>query len=68
MSSVLATCSRYWYIETPTAVSASGMPSITMEIMRSFSVELMTMIGLFAAIGPARRGLAVQPAEALRND
>jgi ABC-type antimicrobial peptide transport system permease subunit len=29
---------------------------------------LMTMIGLLAAIGPARRGLAVQPTEALREE
>jgi hypothetical protein len=29
---------------------------------------LMTAIGLLAAIGPARRGLAIQPTEALRED
>ena len=29
---------------------------------------LMTAIGLLAAIGPARRGLAVQPTEALRDE
>jgi ABC-type antimicrobial peptide transport system permease subunit len=29
---------------------------------------LMTAIGLLAAIGPARRGLAVQPTEALREE
>jgi predicted permease len=29
---------------------------------------LMTTIGLLAAIGPARRGLAIQPTEALRED
>jgi ABC-type antimicrobial peptide transport system permease subunit len=29
---------------------------------------LMLVIGLIAALGPARRGLAVQPTEALRED
>ena len=31
-------------------------------------VALITTIGLLAAIGPARRGLAIQPTEALRAD
>jgi ABC-type antimicrobial peptide transport system permease subunit len=29
---------------------------------------LMVMVGLLAALGPARRGLAVQPTDALRED
>jgi ABC-type antimicrobial peptide transport system permease subunit len=29
---------------------------------------LMLAVGLFAALGPARRGLAVQPTEALREE
>jgi hypothetical protein len=29
---------------------------------------IMTTVGLLAALGPARRGLAVQPTEALRSD
>jgi hypothetical protein len=28
----------------------------------------MTTVGLLAAVGPARRGLAIQPTEALRED
>jgi ABC-type lipoprotein release transport system permease subunit len=28
----------------------------------------MFAVGLLAAVGPARRGLAVQPTEALRNE
>jgi ABC-type antimicrobial peptide transport system permease subunit len=31
-------------------------------------VVVMFVVGLVAAIGPARRGLAVQPTEALRNE
>ena len=33
-----------------------------------FVVVLMATVGLLAAIGPARRGLAVQPTEALREE
>jgi ABC-type antimicrobial peptide transport system permease subunit len=29
---------------------------------------LMTLVGLLAALGPARRGLRIQPTEALRED
>jgi ABC-type lipoprotein release transport system permease subunit len=28
----------------------------------------MTVVGLLAALGPARRGLAIQPTEALREE
>ena len=31
-------------------------------------VAVMFAVGLLAAAGPARRGLAVQPTEALRNE
>jgi ABC-type lipoprotein release transport system permease subunit len=31
-------------------------------------VVVMFLVGLLAAAGPARRGLAVQPTEALRNE
>jgi ABC-type lipoprotein release transport system permease subunit len=31
-------------------------------------VALMFTVGILAAIGPARRGLAVQPTEALREE
>ena len=29
---------------------------------------LMTAVGLLAALGPARRGLSIQPTEALRQE
>ena len=29
---------------------------------------VMTIVGLFATIGPARRGLRIQPTEALRAE
>ena len=29
---------------------------------------LMTAVGLLAALGPARRGLSIQPTEALREE
>ena len=29
---------------------------------------VMTIVGLFATIGPARRGLRIQPTEALRTE
>jgi ABC-type lipoprotein release transport system permease subunit len=31
-------------------------------------VAVMSTVGLLAAIGPARRGLAVQPTDALREE
>jgi hypothetical protein len=31
-------------------------------------VAMMTVVGLAAAAGPARRGLSVQPVEALRDE
>ena len=31
-------------------------------------VVVMCAVGLLAAVGPARRGLAVQPTEALREE
>jgi ABC-type antimicrobial peptide transport system permease subunit len=31
-------------------------------------VAVMTLVGLAAAVAPARRGLAVQPVEALRDE
>jgi ABC-type lipoprotein release transport system permease subunit len=31
-------------------------------------VGLMSFVGLLAAVGPARRGLKVQPTEALRDE
>jgi ABC-type lipoprotein release transport system permease subunit len=31
-------------------------------------VAVMTVVGLVAAVAPARRGLAVQPVEALRDE
>jgi hypothetical protein len=34
----------------------------------SFAAALMVTIGLLAALGPARRGLAVQPTEALKEE
>jgi ABC-type antimicrobial peptide transport system permease subunit len=33
-----------------------------------FTALLMVLVGLFAAIGPARRGLSIQPTEALRAE
>jgi predicted permease len=37
-------------------------------IVLAVVAALMTIVGLMAAMGPARRGLAVQPSEALRED
>jgi predicted permease len=37
-------------------------------VMLAVVAVLMTTVGLLASIGPARRGLAVQPAEALREE
>ena len=31
-------------------------------------VVFMTVVGLLAALGPARRGLGIDPAEALRSE
>jgi ABC-type antimicrobial peptide transport system permease subunit len=31
-------------------------------------VAVMSLVGLFAALGPARRGLQIQPAEALKSE
>jgi hypothetical protein len=31
-------------------------------------VLTMTIVGVLAAVGPARRGLSIQPTEALRED
>jgi len=36
--------------------------------MLPVTAALMTIVGLFAAIGPARRGLRIQPTEALRAE
>jgi ABC-type lipoprotein release transport system permease subunit len=32
------------------------------------TAPVMTIVGLFATIGPARRGLRIQPTEALRAE
>ena len=37
-------------------------------ILLPLVVALMMVVGLVAAAGPARRGLAVQPTEALREE
>jgi ABC-type lipoprotein release transport system permease subunit len=33
-----------------------------------FAAVVMVLVGLFATIGPARRGLRIQPTEALRAE
>jgi ABC-type lipoprotein release transport system permease subunit len=38
------------------------------SVVLLMTAVLMTTVGLLAAIGPARRGLAVQPTEALREE
>ena len=34
----------------------------------SVTVMIMTVVGLFAALGPARRGLRIEPTEALKGE
>jgi len=37
-------------------------------IMLPLVAALMMVVGLLAALGPARRGLAIEPTEALREE
>jgi ABC-type antimicrobial peptide transport system permease subunit len=48
--------------------SAGGFMGGKALILLPSVVVLMCTVGLFAALGPARRSLAVQPAEALRDE
>ena len=48
--------------------AAGGMISRQLIVLLPLVALIMTLVGLLAALGPARRGLAVQPTEALRGD
>jgi putative ABC transport system permease protein len=48
--------------------AAGGMISRQLILLLPLVALIMTLVGLLAALGPARRGLAVQPTEALRGD
>ena len=41
-----------------------GQGALMLPVVAAF----MTVVGLLAALGPARRGLSIQPTEALRED
>jgi hypothetical protein len=47
---------------------AGGMITRQLPVLLPVVAIVMTTVGLLAALGPARRGLAVQPTEALRSD
>ena len=47
---------------------AGGVITRQLPILLPIVALIMTTVGLLAALGPARRGLAVQPTEALRSD
>jgi ABC-type antimicrobial peptide transport system permease subunit len=46
----------------------SGVIGVSAWSMMPAVVAVMFTVGLLAALGPARRGLAVQPTEALRDE
>ena len=46
----------------------NGDDGFSLELRVSPMAALMMAIGLLASPGPARRGLAVQPTEALREE
>jgi ABC-type antimicrobial peptide transport system permease subunit len=48
--------------------SGGAMMSGTGALLVPVTVGLMLIVGLLAATGPARRGLRVQPTEALRAE
>ena len=48
--------------------AADGMISRQLPVLLPVVAIIMLTVGLLAALGPARRGLAVQPTEALRSD
>jgi ABC-type antimicrobial peptide transport system permease subunit len=56
-------------IESPLA-SATGWPVLagSRAIVILAIVFIMLLVGFFAAFGPARRGLRIQPTEALRAE
>jgi predicted permease len=47
---------------------AGGVITRQLPVLLPIVAIIMTTVGLLAALGPARRGLAVQPTEALRSD
>jgi hypothetical protein len=48
--------------------AAGGVISRQLPVLLPLVAIIMMVVGLLAALGPARRGLAVQPTEALRED
>jgi predicted permease len=48
--------------------AAGGMITGRLVLLLPLVAMIMTVVGFLAALGPARRGLAVQPTEALRGD
>jgi putative ABC transport system permease protein len=49
-------------------LSGSGLLSGERLLLLPLAAVIMLVIGMLAALGPARRGLAVQPSEALREE
>src|SRR5690606_11258293 len=45
-----------------------GVITRQLPVLLPAVAAIMMLVGLVAALGPARRGLAVQPTEALRGD
>lgn len=50
------------------AVAGGGLPSGKGMLLASAVAAIAVAVGLLGAVGPARRALAVQPAEALREE
>jgi ABC-type antimicrobial peptide transport system permease subunit len=49
------------------SMATNGM-SVRVVVLIASVAALMTVVGLIAAIGPARRALAIQPTEALKME
>ena len=49
-------------------IASSGLDTAQTTILLVASPVVLLLTGFFAALGPARRGLAIQASEALRNE
>lgn len=49
-------------------IASSGLETAQTTILLVASPLILLLTGFLAALGPARRGLAIQPSEALRNE